>query len=67
MPILTHYALARHSPRPLKRLYDRRVALLDAMTVEYFKYNKVKMLDGSEPGVPSRAGRPVKARRRAAR
>ena len=24
MPILTHYALARHKPRKLKRLYDQR-------------------------------------------
>ncbi|HYG78348.1 MAG TPA: deoxyhypusine synthase, partial [Planctomycetota bacterium] len=28
LPLLTHYALARHKPRPLKRLYDR----LDGMT-----------------------------------
>lgn len=29
MPLLTAYALARHAPRPLKRLYDRRQELLD--------------------------------------
>jgi deoxyhypusine synthase len=28
MPLLTSYALARHEPRPLKRLYDRRQDLL---------------------------------------
>ena len=49
MPILTHYALARHKPRKLKRLYDRRAAMMRALTKEYFLHNKVKMLDGSEP------------------
>ena len=24
LPLLTAYALARHAPRPLRRLYDRR-------------------------------------------
>jgi deoxyhypusine synthase len=49
MPILTHYALARHKPRKLKRLYDRRATMMKALTKEYFLHNKVKMLDGSEP------------------
>ena len=49
MPILTHYALARHKPRKLKRLYDRRAAMMRALTKEYFLHNKVKMLDGSAP------------------
>ncbi len=49
LPILTHYALARHKPRRLRRLYDKRGPLLKALTKEYFKYNKVKMLDGSTP------------------
>jgi deoxyhypusine synthase len=49
MPILTHYALARHKPRPLKRLYDRRAAMMKALTREYFLHNKVKMIDGSDP------------------
>jgi deoxyhypusine synthase len=51
LPILTHYALARHAKRPLKRLYDKRPALLKALTREYFAHNKVKMLDGSEPAL----------------
>jgi deoxyhypusine synthase len=50
MPLLTHYALARHAPRKLRRLYDQRGTMTKALTREYFKYNKVKMLDGSEPG-----------------
>ena len=28
LPLLTAYALARHAPRPLRRLYDRRVSRL---------------------------------------
>jgi deoxyhypusine synthase len=51
MPLLTHYALARHRPRTLRRLYDRRGPLMKALTREYFKYNKVKMLDGREPAL----------------
>lgn len=49
MPLLTHYALAKHKPRKLKRLYDQRAKAMKALTKEYFTHNKVKMLDGSEP------------------
>jgi deoxyhypusine synthase len=49
MPLLTHYALAKHKPRKLKRLYDQRGKLMKALTKEYFTHNKVKMIDGSEP------------------
>jgi deoxyhypusine synthase len=49
MPILVHYALAKHQPRPHRRLYDQREAMVKALTREYFKHNKVKMLDGSRP------------------
>jgi len=31
LPILTSYALARHAPRKLKRLYDRRKAMMDLL------------------------------------
>ena len=51
MPILTHYALAKHKPRKLKRLYDQRGKIIKALTKEYFTHNKVKMLDGSDPVV----------------
>ncbi len=37
LPIVAAYALARHKPRPLKRLYDRRVELLQELTEEYVK------------------------------
>src|SRR5512137_429687 len=49
MPLLTHYALAKHKPRKLKRLYDQRSKMLKALTKEYFQHTKVKMIDGSEP------------------
>jgi deoxyhypusine synthase len=34
-PILAAYALARHPPRPLKRLYDRRDALMAQLREAY--------------------------------
>src|SRR3974390_2425702 len=49
MPLLTHYALSRRKPRTLRRLYDKRGAMMRALTKEYFAHNKVKMVDGSEP------------------
>ena len=36
LPLLTHYALARHRPRPRKRLYERREELLRAFREAYF-------------------------------
>jgi deoxyhypusine synthase len=51
LPILTHYALARHPKRKLRRLYDQRGPLMKALTREYFRHNKVKMLDGSSPRI----------------
>ena len=49
MPIFTHYALARHKPRKLRRLYDQREKVVKALTKEYFLHNKVNMIDGSKP------------------
>ncbi len=49
MPIFTHYALARHKPRVLRRLYDKRDTMMKALKKEFFLHNKVKMLDGSNP------------------
>ncbi|MBL7139745.1 MAG: deoxyhypusine synthase [Planctomycetes bacterium] len=40
LPILTHYALANHKKRKLKRLYDRREELMEALIREYFAHNK---------------------------
>ncbi len=36
LPLLAHYALARHLPRPRKRLYDRRGELMRAFQAAYF-------------------------------
>lgn len=40
LPMMTHYALARHKPRKLRRLYDRLPELLAMATKEYWKRNK---------------------------
>jgi deoxyhypusine synthase len=39
LPLLAHYALARRKPRRLKRLYDRRAALLRRLEREYARHN----------------------------
>jgi deoxyhypusine synthase len=36
LPLLTAYALGRHAPRKLKRLYDRRQEFMDGFRREYF-------------------------------
>jgi deoxyhypusine synthase len=40
LPILTHYALATHRRRKLRRLYARRGELMEALVREYFAHNK---------------------------
>src|SRR5437660_3669704 len=45
MPLITSYALARRKPRKLKRLYDQRGKMMEALTKEYFAHNKVKMIN----------------------
>ena len=40
LPIFTHYALANHKKRPLKKLYTRRAELMEALVREYFAHNK---------------------------
>ena len=35
LPLITAYALAKQAPRPLKRLYDRREVLLEALKAEH--------------------------------
>ena len=36
LPLLTAYALAKHAPRPRKRLYDRRGELMERLRKSYF-------------------------------
>jgi len=35
LPLLTSYAFARHDVRPLKRLFDRREAMMSRLREEY--------------------------------
>jgi deoxyhypusine synthase len=35
LPLLTAYARARHAPRPLKRLYERRASMMERLVTEY--------------------------------
>jgi len=37
LPLLTSFAFARHQPRPLKRLFDRREAMMTRLQREYEK------------------------------
>src|SRR5258708_37560591 len=50
LPLLTAYALARHPPRPRRRLYDRRVASYEALRGEYLK----RHAEGSKPDASAR-------------
>ena len=45
MPILTSYALAKRKPRRLKRLYDRRVELVERLRTEYFRTRKLSRVN----------------------
>ncbi len=40
LPMITHYALSRHPKRQLKRLYDKRDVMMEALVREYFAHNK---------------------------
>jgi deoxyhypusine synthase len=40
LPLLTAYALARHAPRPLKRLYDRRDDLMTRLREAYHTHGR---------------------------
>jgi deoxyhypusine synthase len=37
LPLLTSYAFAKHKPRPLKRLFDRRESMMAKLQKEYEK------------------------------
>jgi deoxyhypusine synthase len=37
LPLITAYAISRHEPRPLKRLYDQREKLMQLLMAEYKK------------------------------
>ena len=39
LPLLTHYGLANHKKRQLRRLYDQRETLMEALVREYYTHN----------------------------
>jgi deoxyhypusine synthase len=45
LPLITAYALTRTKPRPLKRLYDRRDAMLDKIREMYLKVGQVEKIE----------------------
>jgi deoxyhypusine synthase len=47
LPLLTAYCLTRVKPRPLKRLYDRRDAILDKVVQAYLKTGTVAKIKTS--------------------
>jgi deoxyhypusine synthase len=44
MPIMTSYALAKRKPRKLKRLYDRREALVEKLRTEYYRTKRLRKI-----------------------
>jgi deoxyhypusine synthase len=40
LPVLTSYALAKRKPRKLKRLYDRRAAMMKRLVDEFIKASR---------------------------
>jgi len=44
LPLITAYALTKHAPRKLKRLYDKRDGLLEALRDMYLKRGKVEKI-----------------------
>ena len=45
LPIITAYALTKVKPRKLKRLYDRRDAMLEKVREMYFKHGRVAKIE----------------------
>jgi len=45
LPLLAHYALARHAPRARKRLYQRREELMQALRVAYASEGRAAQAD----------------------
>jgi deoxyhypusine synthase len=45
LPLLTSYALARHAPRPRKRLYDRRDDLMMRLKRAYVEHGRASAAD----------------------
>ncbi|HJR36168.1 MAG TPA: deoxyhypusine synthase [Gemmatimonadales bacterium] len=55
-PLLAAYALARHAPRPLRRLYGRRTAMMERLISEYrasLAFRDQRAEDASESAAPA--------------
>ncbi|MEQ1851926.1 MAG: deoxyhypusine synthase [Chthoniobacteraceae bacterium] len=69
LPIITSYALTKAKPRKLKRLYDRRDAMLGEIRKQYLKHGQIAKiehrtdLDKKKP-VKGRSGRSVTGTKR---
>jgi deoxyhypusine synthase len=50
LPLLTAYAKARHAPRPLKRLYDRRDAMMERLRTEFARSSDAPFASGAHAG-----------------
>jgi deoxyhypusine synthase len=70
LPIITAYALSTVRPRPRKRLYERRDAMLEKIRAMYFKHGKVAKighrtdLAKKKKPVKGRSGRSVAGTKR---
>jgi deoxyhypusine synthase len=50
LPLLTSYAKARHAPRPLKRLYERRDAMMERLRAEFVRSSDAPFATGARAG-----------------
>ena len=63
LPIITAYALTKVKPRKLKRLYDRRDAMLEKVREMYFKHGRVAKIEHrTDLDKPKKTKKPVKGR-----
>lgn len=70
LPLITAYALSQAKPRKLKRLYDRRDAMLEAIRQQYLRCGKIEKiehrtnLDKTKKPKSGRSGRSVTGTKR---
>jgi len=72
LPLITAYALSKTAPRPRKRLFDKRDAMLNTIREQYFKVGKVEKIEHrtdvkqmkTSVGAPKATGRAVLSQRR---
>ncbi len=50
LPLLTSYAKARHAARPLRRLYDRRDAMMERLRAEFARASDSSFASGAHAG-----------------